>query len=479
MSVRAPFLSLVIFAAAGCAAPGPMPDERQPPVEFPGSWRAGDRGDAGTRDGRITAWLEEFRDPALTELVEEARAGNLELRAAASRVNAARAQARIAGADPLPALQLAGGAGRTKRSGVNQTGLVENPSNSYELRGQLSWEADLWGRLSDSTRAARADWHAATADYRAARLSLAANIARRWFDVIESRAQTRLARDTVESFEKSLATIENRYRQGIGEALDVRLARNNLAVARANLSQRRRQQRNLVRGLETLLGRYPSGAMDRLPDTLPEISISVPAGLPAQLLERRPDLVAAESRLEAAGFRLAGARKNRLPGLTLTANGGTSSDALKDLVDLDFFVWTIAANLVQPIFQGGRLDAQRQLAEARDDEALNNYAQAALTAFREVEDALDSEAYLVEQFQASRTAAEEAQAAEVLALDQYRRGLTGIIILLESQRRKFNADSALIAVINLRLQNRINLHLALGGDFDTQHPGQTASAEQQ
>jgi NodT family efflux transporter outer membrane factor (OMF) lipoprotein len=473
MPVRAvPLLLIAAVVIAGCAATGPIA-ERRPAVAVPESWQA--RGTPG--EGQVLAWLEGFRDPALADLVEEAVARNFELQAAASRVSAARTQARIAGADPLPELQVTAGASRAKRSGINQAGFVENPSNSYELRGQLSWEADLWGRLNDSTRAAKADWRAAAADYQAARLSLAANIARRWFDVIESRSQTRLARDTVGSFEKSLETIENRYRQGIGEALDVRLARNNLATARAILSQRQREQRNLVRTLETLLGRYPAGAMAQLPDTLPDISSGVPSGLPAELLERRPDLLAASARLEAAGFRLSGADKNRLPGITLTAGGGTASDVLKDLVDLDFFVWTLAANLVQPVFRGGRLAAERDLAEARDDEALNSYAQTALTAFREVEDALDSETWLVEQFRASRTAAEEARAAETLALDQYRRGLTGIITLLESQRRKFNADSALIEVINLRLQNRINLHLALGGDFASTSVPQTASTE--
>lgn len=470
MSVRIISTLLVMVSMAGCAQHATAPDQRGPPVDIPSSWQA------GGSEGRVDAWLADFREPALEGLVAEALARNFELRSAASRVAAARAQARIVGADRQPQLQLAGTASRSKRGTERNTQFTDDATDRFELSGQLSWEADLWGRLSDQARAARTDLRAAKADYEAARLSLAANIARQWYNVVEARAQRRLAENTVASFEQSLDTIENRYRQGIADSLEVRLARNNLASARATMLQRRRQQHNLVRGLEILAGRYPAGALEQ-PATLPAVPDPVPAGLPDQLLERRPDLQAAESRLRAAGYRLSSEEKNRLPGVALTASAGTASDALRDVMDLDDFIWTLAANLTQPIFQGGRLEAQRDLAAARDHEALNDYAQTALTAFREVEDALDSEAWLTDQERAARTAAEEARAAEELALDQYRRGLTEIITLLESQRRRFNADSALIEVVNLRLQNRINLHLALGGGFETPPGRHTAGAE--
>ncbi len=470
MSLKPLSLLLVAVVTGGCAAPGTAPENRQPPVRIPSSW--------GTNapEGRINGWLTEFGDPGLTRLVDEAVAHNFDLQSAAGRVREARAQARITGTDRLPKAQVTAAASHSEGVGAADSVAPGGSSDRLDLQGQVSWEADLWGRLSDESRAAYSDWRAARADYDAARLSLAANIARQWFDVIDARAQTRLARETVESFRKSLETIENQYRQGLGAALDVRLARNNLAGARANLMQRQRQERNLTRGLEILAGRYPAGEM-RLPETLPDISKPVPAGLPAQLLERRPDLVAGASRLDASGYRLAGSQKNRLPDISLTAGGGNSSSALRHLLNLDSFVWTLAANLVQPVFQGGRLNAERDLAAARDDQALNDYAETVLTAFREVEDALDSEDYLVAQEQASRDAAREARAAESLAEEQYRRGLTDIVTLLESQRRKFDADRALIEVTNLRLQNRIDLHLALGGDFNSRAEPQTASSE--
>lgn len=455
MSIRTALPALLVLAAAGCAGLDTVPRERPPPVKVPASWST------GAPQGVPGGWLARLGDPDLARLVEEAVGANFSLQSAAERVAAAGARARIAGADRLPQAQVAAGA---SRSDQDTRDIGNGSTNRFELRGQLSWEADLWGRLADNTRAARYDLRAAEADYEAARLSLAASIARRWFDLTAAQAQTRLARDTVQSFEKSLATIENRYRQGIGEALDVRLARNNLANARANLAQRERARRNLARELETLLGRYPASRIAAR-ETLPAVTEPVPAGLPAGLVERRPDVLAAEARLQAAGYRLADAEKNRLPRLTLTAGGGAASDTLGEVVDLDSFIWSLAADLLQPVFQGGRLTAERDLQRANDEQALNDYAETVLTAFREVEDALASETFLAGQVSASRIAATEARAAEELALDQYRRGLTGIITLLESQRRKFNADSALIEVENLRLQNRINLHLALGGDY--------------
>ena len=179
------------------------------------------------------------------------------------------------------------------------------------------------------------------------------------------------------------------------------------------------------------------------------------------------DLIAAERRLLAAGERLQQARKNRLPSFQLTANGGTSSDELKGLLDPDFLVWSLLGNLVQPVFQGGRLRAEQELALARSDEVLNNYAQTILTALREVETALDAEAYLADQENALETATREAKEAELLAREQYAAGLTDIVTLLETQRRSFNSESSLLEINNQRLQNRIDLYLSLGGEFAT------------
>jgi multidrug efflux system outer membrane protein len=258
--------------------------------------------------------------------------------------------------------------------------------------------------------------------------------------------------------------IEERYRAGIVTALDVRLARENEATARSVLAQRRREHDAATRSLEVLLGRYPAGGL-RPPAALPAVVRPVPVGLPSELLERRPDLVAARTRLAAADARARAARKNRLPSISLTATGGTASDRLRDLLDWDHLVWSLVSGITQPLFSGGRLSAESALAKARDREALAAYARAALDAFREVEAALNAEGHYTEQERALRTAASESREAASLAAERYGQGLIDIVTLLESQRRAFNAESARLRTVRDRLDNRVDLYLALGGDF--------------
>ncbi len=422
----------------------------------------------------VQSWLRDFGDSRLNALVAEAISGNFDLQGAAARVETARARAKIAGAGRLPQLDLGLSAARAKRSTVNAVRLPNNPSSSYALDAELQWEIDVWGRLGHAARAAVADAEASEADYRAARLSLAANVARRWFDAAEAEQQVQLAERTAESFQDSLAIVEEQFRRGIGDALDVRLARANYASAVSNLDARLRVRDTSLRALETLLGRYPLGGLQP-GEALPAIDRPVPAGLPSQLLTRRPDLIAAERRLAASGERLSDARKNRLPRFFLTASGGTVSDSLHDLLDWDFLVWSLLGNVTQPLFQGGRLNAEQALARAEDRDAWTRYAQSVLNAFQEVETALAAEALLAAEDAALVVAAAESREAADLALDRYREGLTGIITLLESQRRAFTAESTQLSVRNQRLQNRINLHLALGGDFE-QKPAESVSA---
>ena len=191
----------------------------------------------------------------------------------------------------------------------------------------------------------------------------------------------------------------------------------------------------------------------------------VPVGLPSELLARRPDIISAERRLAAAGRILKSEKRNRLPSFRLTGNGGTSTDTFSQLLNSKFLVWNLAANLTQPIFKAGELKAKVALAEARRNEAVAEYAQVALQTFLEVETALNTEEQLKNQEVALVTAASESEEAETIALDEYTKGLIDIVTLLDSQRRTFQSRSDLIQVRNQRLQNRIDLYLALGGGF--------------
>jgi multidrug efflux system outer membrane protein len=464
--------AVALLGTSGCAG-SHAPDLDAGLPEPPAAWTGAPSTDADVLAGApVEGWLADFDAPGLAPLVEQALAANPDLAAAAARVAQARAQARIAGAPRLPQAEAGFSAARTKRapSGISSTSA--RPVTTYGLDASISWEADLWGRLGDTARAAVADAEASRADLEGARLALAAEVARGWFLLAEAAQQEALAEHTVDSFTRSRRVIEERYRAGIVTALDVRLARENEATARSVLAQRRREHDAATRALEVLLGRYPAGGLQP-PAALPAVVRPVPVGLPSELLERRPDLVAARTRLAAADARVRAARKNRLPSISLTATGGTASDRLRDLLDWDHLVWSLVSGITQPIFSGGRLSAESALAKARDREALAAYARAALDAFREVEAALNAEGHYTEQERALRTAAAESHEAASLAAERYGQGLIDIVTLLESQRRAFDAESARLRTVRDRLDNRVDLYLALGGDFAV--PGSEAT----
>src|SRR5690606_4413191 len=310
-----------------------------------------------------------------------------------------------------------------------------------------------------------ADAEAAAADLRAAALSLAAQTAKSWFAAAEAVAQLELALGTEAIWQRSLDLAQSRFERGLRPALDVRLVRTDIEDARALVEARRRQADALRRQLEVLVGRYPGGEIEAL-GGLPDPGGPPPAGLPSELLQRRHDVVAAEHRLAAADARVASARASLYPRLSLTGSGGTASEDLADLVDADFRVWSIAGNLAAPLFEGGRLRANVARHEAERRAALAAFQETLLDAFREVETALAAEERLSREAEHRAAEVEEAEAARALAEDRYARGLTDVTTLLAAQRRELMARSALLDVRRRRLDNRIDLHLALGGGFD-------------
>ena len=415
-----------------------------------------------------TGWLDDLNAPRLKEWVETAVANNYDLAATASRVRQAMARARIAGADRLPQFDASLDIGRSQnlRGATFQT----VRANTFSLGFDLDWEVDLWGRIANLRGAALEELDAADAEYQAARLSLAANVTKTALELIESEMQAELSRQNLESLQTNLEILDNKLEAGDADdrtALEISLSRADVARARSTIAQQQSQADAARRLLETVLGDYPAGRIAGLKE-LPALRRQVPAGLPSELLLRRPDLIAAESRVDAKCEELAAARKALLPSIRITGSVGTSTtQELKDLFDVRNLVWSIADNLAQPIFLGGRLRAAAVLTEAERDEVAARYAETALTAFREVETALAAEVYYVAQQAALTEATEEAGRAEQLSLSQYEKGLVDIITLLESQRRAFDARSALLSVRRQRLENRIDLYLALGGDFDS------------
>lgn len=452
-------LGLLVVLATACSSTPPKTS-----VNVPDLWST------STVAAQPSAeWWTEFGDSNLVRLVETALVENHDLKAMKARVEAAMEQSRIAGAARLPTLGAQFDANRQQQVFVGlpipgATGPLKTRANTYRLNLVANWELDIWGRVRAGNKAALADYLATTDDLRGARLSLAGQIVRGWFRLTEAERQLELARRTANNFESTRAKVQERYEQGLRSPLELRLAKSNASSARALVALREAEVNDARRQLQALAGQYPDGKANG--GLLPELAGEVPAGLPSELLERRPDLLAARWRLEAAGFRVAEAKASLLPQLSLTASGGRTSNELEDLLDQNFSMWSIAANLAQPIFQGGRLRANVRLNQALTKAEAAEYDSAVLNAFREVETALANEDILQRRELELADSSREATAAEALAQQRYEAGLETFITLLETQRRALDAESQLIAVRRTRLDNRVALHLALGGGFD-------------
>jgi outer membrane protein, multidrug efflux system len=459
---------LVVLALflVSCATHPPGASEL-PATEIPSQWTSPGYSTSAQAQDR---WWETFQDAALNDAVEEALARNHDLKSAVARLDAAAAQARIAGADLYPSAGLAFDARRQKQNFVGfpipgaEDRILTSRSTVFGLGLNSSWEMDLWGRVRSGRRAALAEVQASQADLAGATNSLAAQTIRLWMAAAEARRQLDLARATVSNYQATAEQVRFRYERGVRSPLDLRLALTAQSAAEALVSERENQLQAVRRQFEILLGRYPAGVVE-IGEDMPAPPPSIPAGLPSELLQRRPDLVSAERRLAAAGARRKQARAARFPRLSLTASGGTSSDELADLLSSQFSVWTLAGNLAQPIFEGGRLRAGEELASAREREALEEYGGAVLRAFAEVETALSSEQWLARREHDLIEAARQAQAALDLAEDRYAGGLENFAMVLEAQRRVLDNASLLISVRRARIETRLDLHLALGGGF--------------
>ena len=462
---RAGWLGLAVLSAGCATAPPYTPPALE--VVTPDSWTA--RADTGAAP--VFGWWTDFGDSGLDEAVRTALEQNYDLQAAAARLEQAAADARIAAASLQPIVQAGLNGSRRKQNFIgfpipgSEDRVLSTVFTSYGVSLDTTWEVDLWGRLRSGARAALADLQSRAADLRGAQLSLAGQTVKTWFVIAEAQQQLRLAEATVASFSIAAGQVRERFEEGLRPSLDVRLALSNLASAEALRDLRRQQLDATVRQLDVLLGRYASGTAPT-PSTLPDTPPAIPGGLPAALVSRRPDLVAAERRITAARQRLNVPRTELYPSFSLTAGTGTATSALTDLVNGGFGIWSLLGNLLQPVFQGGRLRAEVDRADARATDELATYANTALQAFAEVETALAAEEFLMAREGHLETSVEQSRAAESLADDRYRIGLDDYITGLNSQRLALQAEGDLIAARRQRLENRVDLYLALGGGFD-------------
>ena len=463
---RAVPIAAVAALSAGCVTA--LPVERPAiQVPIPPAWTAAD-----AVGGEIDPdWWTVFGDDELSAAIGTVLERNLDLRAAAARLELAAADARVAAAALQPQVQASYAGSRRKQNFVGfpipgaEDRVLSTVFTNQGISLDTTWEVDLWGRLRTSEQAALADLQRSAADLRGAQLSIAGQTAKAWFASAEAQQQVLLSEATVESFGESVDRVRDRFESGVRPALDLRLAMLNLSNAQAQLAQRRQQLDASTRQLEVLLAQYAGGDISP-PPNLPAMPAAVPAGVPADLVARRPDLVAAERQVAASEARLRVARRELLPSFSLTANTGTSTNALRSLLNGDFAVWGLVGNVLAPLWQGGRLRAQISRAEAQVAEVLATYVNTALVAYAEVETALAAEEYMADRVVHLATSVEQARAAERLADERYRTGLDTYITVLDSQRSLFQAESELIAARRLRLENRVDLYLALGGGFE-------------
>lgn len=404
-------------------------------------------------------WWESFGEPTLNALVERAVFGNPSIDQAIARVRQARAEARRSGAELYPGVNATIGAVQ------GDGGDVRFDPDLLDLGVEVSWEVDLWGRLSAEQAAEQTEFVASAADLQAVRQLVAAETARTYFRAIEAQAQVELSRRALETYDELTRQLNLRVEAGVTAQSIAALAISDAESARAGLAQREEDYERLIRQLEILVGDYPGGAA-AIAASLPDVPPMPATGVPAELVARRPDIRSARLAIEAAGYRVDAARASFLPSLTLTGSAGASAAAFANLFDPSVFLWSIAGRFLQPIFQGGRLRAQLDLRQGERDEAIGAYAETALQALFEVETTLAVDDDLADQERAfDRSAAAAEQAVELFGL-RYRAGVDSFYNVLESQQRALDARSGYLAARRARLTNRIDLHLALGGGFE-------------
>jgi len=454
-------ISVVMLGAlSGCILKKPpdtaaIKEEALPTLEVPAEWRpATPAGPGDIADN----WLSTFHDDQLTAAVFEAIGHNADLRVAAARVEQAVLYAKQAGARLYPTADVLGRAGG-KMSG-DQSGLQGAALT-------VSWELDIWGRVRYGRAAAAADAASVQADFAYARQSIAATVARSWFIATEAGLQAEVARGAIRDNEALVRLSEERSRIGAGNDEDVYIARANAGASRDNLRQVELAREQAIRSLEILLGRYPSAAAVITP-TLPGQPPPIPAGLPSQLLERRPDVIAAERRIAAAFNRVHEAKAARLPAIALTTGVSSISSELFVLQERDNPIWNFGANLVMPIFRGGALKTQVEIRTAEQKQAVAAYAAVGLRAFGEVETALSSEIAAKDREQILTQTLADTQRAFDLVQTQFKVGSTDLRFVTQRQLALNAARSALIRMQAEQRVQRVNLHLALGGSFEQQ-----------
>jgi NodT family efflux transporter outer membrane factor (OMF) lipoprotein len=406
------------------------------------------------------AWWTVFNDPVLSQLHERLLSSNPSLQTSAAAVNAAQAALASSRSGLFPNLNVSAGSSRSYAAGS-----TPSTGNAFSLQAGLSsWELDLWGRTGATVDAQEAKLQASQASLASARLSVQATLTQTYFACRTAQAQTQLLTQTVKAYSTSLELTQNRYQAGVVSAADVAQAQSQLQSTQAQLAESRLQATQLEHALAVLLGLAPA-AFNLPASTLSDLPTppAVPVQLASQLLERRPDIAAAERQVAAANAQIGAAKAAYFPSLTLSANAGYRSSDFSSLVQSANKFWSIGPTLALSVFDAGARSAAVDSARATHEEVVASYKQTVLTALQEVEDNLVAASSLQEQFEAQRAALAAANKNLDITQNQYKAGMVSYLNVVSAQSSALSAQSSVLSVRNRQLTASTQLLKNLAG----------------
>ena len=454
---------LALLTALGCKL---GPDYERPSVIVPADWRwkAAEPTDNVPRG----EWWTIFQDPTLNALEEQASTANFDLQAAIARVNRARAIARFRGGELMPTVEGNPTWVRYRTSGTRPSP-VDFPVPSFtqeqwDIPFDLSYELDIWGRIRRGLESARHEAIAAEAAREFVLLTLQSDVAGNYFSVRSVDREIRLLEDTIGIRRDAVGIFEKRVQAGLGNEFEVQRALVEVASAEAELAFARRRRAELLNALAVLCGQAP-------PDFNPEFGTNqivlpeVAPDLPSSLLERRPDVAEAERQMAARNAEIGVAKTAFFPSISLTASGGLQSGSIEDLFKWDSRTWGIGPEINVPVFQAGRAFANMDRARAVYEEAVANYRQRVLLAFRDVDDSLAALRFLKDQAKAREMGAESAGNATRLAVERYKAGAVNFLEVVDAEAARLLNELARIRIANEQLIATVRLVKALGGGW--------------
>ena len=445
------FSSLFLLACSSVS----VVDEKLKDLPLPQNWH-----DSKQALAVEDNWLSQLDNPQVHQLVKKALAANHQFAMQAYALEISEQQLIVSGSQLWPELDLAFRSGRNKD---NQTSSYSN-SNSVNLN--LSYEVDIWGKLSDADRLSNYNYFAQKASFEQYKQQLVVNVLTTWFQVIEAEKLLSLYRSRVENSQQNLAIIEAGYTSGLTPALDVYLTRNDLNNELTRVSEQETVKTKLIRQLERLIGEYPKGEL-LVNANLPLLTNDIPVGLPSELISRKPALKASWYQLLSQDAGLAYAHKQRFPSIVLSGSIGDSTADIGDLLSSSSLAWSLLGSVSAPIFNAGRLQANEEKARLELKQGEQLYLDTLFGAFSDVENAITTEKSLKQSYYTMLAAQENAKIASTLSFEQYQSGLVSYTTVLDAQKRSFEAQATLIKIKNQLIANRINLHFSLGGDFTT------------